>query len=275
VERLRLSTLSRRPRRVPPGFAALGSRGAINGLAVGFGLAFLAYLATGQWLWLALLLVLASVGVDRVLRSHPAGQFRGVTATAIYLFVPVLFALGSALFFQEVARGWWNVLAATAAAAGFRAAVSNEYLTVDASPETYPAARAALSILSYLTAFALFTVVFISDLPLAPATLVVMLTALLLTVDNLREMEVETGTLFAYAAGVAAVLGELRLAMYFLPPGDLVAGGLLLIAFYPLTGLTQSYLGGQLDRRTIVEYAIVAGVGLAVIAVCWVVVRSA
>ena len=93
-------------------------------------------------------------------------------------------------------------------------------------------------------------------------------------VENLREMEVETGTLFAYAAGVAAVLGELRLAMYFLPPGDLIAGGLLLLAFFHLTGLTLAYLGGQLDRGTITEHAVFALIGLAIISVFWVWSRS-
>lgn len=274
VERLRFSTSRRHRRRGPPGFTALGARGAINVLAVAFGVVLLIYLWTGQRLVLALLLVLAGVGVDQVLRTHPAGHFRGVSATAIYLFVPVLYTIGAALLAQEVAHGLWNVAAAVVAAFFFWLAARGEYLAVEASPETYGVARTVLSIVSYLTAFALFTVVFTADLALAPATLVVMLTALLLTVDNLREMEVDTGTLFAYAAGVAAVLGELRLAMYFLPPGDLIAGGLLLIAFFQLTGLTQSYLSGHLDRRTIAEFAVFAIIGLAMITVFWVWRRS-
>jgi hypothetical protein len=67
----------------------------------------------------------------------------------------------------------------------------------------------------------------------------------------------------------------MRLAMYFLPPGDLVAGALLLLAFYELTGLTQSYLSGHLDRRTIIEYGSVGLVGVAVIATAWVLSHNA
>jgi hypothetical protein len=276
VERLRFSTVNHpRRRRGPPGLAALGGWGAINGLAVGFGVFLLTYLATGLNLWLFVLLGWSTLGMDRVLRGHPSGQFRGIAATAIYLFVPVLFTVGSAVFLREVSSGIWNLLAATLAAVLFALAAHAEYVTVDATPESYPPARTALSLVSYLTAFALYTTVFTSDLPLALATLVVMLTSLLLTVDILREMEMQTGTLFAYAAGVAAVVAELRLAMYYLPPGDLVAGALLLLTFYELTGLTQSYLSGHLNRRTVLEYTGFGLVCLAIITVTWVLSRSA
>jgi hypothetical protein len=275
VERLRFSTLHRPRRRGPPGFAALGTRGAINGLALLYGLILLVYLATEQRLVLVVLVAWAAAGVDRALRAHPAGQFRGIAATAVYLFVPVLFTLGAALFLAELSRGLWNVVAAAGASLLFALSAHAEYVTVEASPATYPPARTALSLVSYLTAFALYTVVFTSGLALAPATLIVMLTSLLLTVDILREMEVQTGTLFAYAAGVAAVVAELRLAMFYLPPGDLVAGALLLLSFYELTGLTQSYLSGHLDRRTILEYGGVGVVGVAVITLAWILSRSA
>lgn len=275
MERLRFSTLNRPRRRGPPGLAHLSTRGAINGLALLYGLILLVYLATEQWLALVLLVLWAGVGVDRALRAHPAGHFRGVAATAVYLFVPVLFTAGAALFLAEVLSGLWNVVGAVGTALFFALSAHAEYLTVEASPATYPPARTALSLVSYLTAFALYTVVFTSDLALAPATLIVMLSSLLLTVDILREMEVQTGTLFAYAAGVAAVVAEMRLAMYFLPPGDLVAGALLLLAFYELTGLTQSYLSGHLDRRTIIEYGSVGLVGVAVIATAWVLSHNA
>jgi hypothetical protein len=274
LERLRFSTLNRSRRRGPPGLTSLSTRGAINGLALLYGLILLAYLATEQRLVLVGLVLVAAVGVDRALRAHPAGQFKGLAATAVYLFVPVLFTLGAALFLRELSSGFWNVPAAAIAALFFALSAHAEYVTVEASPATYPPARTALSLVSYLTAFALYTVVFTADLVLAPATLIVMITSLLLTVDILREMEVQTGTLFAYAAGVAAVAGELRLAMYFLPPGDLVAGALLLLAFYELTGLTQSYLSGHLDRRTILEYGGVGLVGVAVITVAWVLSHS-
>jgi hypothetical protein len=261
MDRMRFS-LPRRRRRRSPFVDALGQRGAINALAGVFGLVLLLYLLSGWTVLLLLLLGLAGVGVDQLLRAHPRAEFQGPTATAIYLFVPVLYALGAALFLRDVAGGPWSLPAAVIAAAIFALAAQAEYLTVDAAPETYPTARFALSLVSYLTAFALFAVVFTAELVLPAAVAIVSVVALLLTVDILRELEVQTGTLFAYAAAVAAVTAEVRWATYYLGLGDLVAAALLLITFYELTGLVQSYLSGHLDRRTVLEYALVFVVGL-------------
>ena len=242
----------------------------INALAVPFFVALLAFLSFGQGLlqaiFLVALLLIAGVGVDQVLRAHPRGrqEFHGPAATAIYLFVPVLYALAAALFLREVSEGLWNIVLAVAASAVFALAAQSEYLTVEAAPESYPNARFALNLVSYLTAFALFTIVFTADLTLPAAVVLVLITTLLLTVDILRELDVDTRTLFAYAAAVAAVVAEARWALYYLALGDYLAGGLLLVTFYELTGLIQSYLSGHFDRRTIVEYA---GVGLAALVI--------
>jgi hypothetical protein len=272
LDRLRFSTAGRPRRRRPPRFVAiLGQRGFINALAIAFGLLLLGYLYWGSVYWAALLVLVAGFGVDQALRSHPQGDFRDLTSTAIYLFVPVLFALGSALFLREVSEGAWNLLSAAVAAGLFALAAQAEYLTIDVSPATYPGARFALSLVSYLTAFALFVIVFTSDLRLPVATLIVAVTALLLTVDILRELEVQTGTLFAYAAAVAAVVAEVRWVLYYLAPPDLLAGALVLLAFYLLTGLIQSYLSGHLDRRSVAEFGVVGVVGVAVISAAWLV----
>lgn len=279
MNRLRFATVHRPRRPKLPIIQALGQRGTINALAVAFGVALLAFLSFGQGLlqgiFLIVLLLLAGAGTDQVLRAHPRAEFEGPAATAIYLFVPVLYTVGVALFLDAVSHGLWNLPAAVLGAAGFGLAAHAEYLTVEAAPETYPIARFALSLVSYLTAFALFTVVFTSDLPLPAATLIVAVVSLLLTVDILRELEVQTLTLFAYAAAIAAVVAEVRWAIYYLALGDLLAGGLLLITFYLLTGLVQSYLSGHFDRHTMIEYGLVGIAGLVIITVGRILSRSA
>lgn len=267
MDRPRFSTAGRRRPRRPRLPAALGQRGLLNGLALFFGLLLFLYLSSGNRLVLLALVAAVAIGMDQALRTHPQADFRGVEATAIYLFVPVLFAIGAALFLRDTTGGVVvHLLAAAGAAVVFGLAARAEYVTVDASPETYPVARFALSLVSYLTAFALFTVVFTSSLPLPAATLIVAVTALLLTVDILRELEVQTGTLFAYAAAVAAVIAEARWALYYLGLPDLLSGALLLVAFYELTGLVQSYLSGHLDRRTMQEFGVIGVVGAAIVA---------
>ncbi len=266
MNRFRFSTVGRPRRRGLALITTVGQRTTINAVAVLFGLALLAYLATRQPLLLPLVLIIAAAGVDQTLRAHPRAEFRGVSSTTIYLFVPVLFALGAALFARDNVAGVWNLPAAAVAAVIYGLAAHAEYLTVDASPQTFPIARLSLSLVSYVTALLLFTVVFTSGLTLPAATLIVAVTSLLLTVDILRELEVQTTLLFAYAAAVAVVVAEVRWATYYLALGDLLAGGLMLVTFYVLTGLVQSYLGGYFDERTRREYAIVGVVGLVIVA---------
>jgi hypothetical protein len=213
-----------------------------------------------------LLLLCAGVGVDQILRAHPAGNFRGPAATAIYLFVPVLYTAAAALFLREQVTGAWSLPVSAVAAVFFTLAAHAEYITVEADPESYPQARFALNLVSYLAAFGLFTVVFTAGLPLAAATVIVAVTALLLTVDVLREMDVSLGALFAYAAAVAAILAELRCALYYLALDNALPGALLLVAFYVLTGVMQSYLSGHLDRRAVTEFCLIGAAGLLIVA---------
>ena len=238
----------------------------MNALAALFGLVLFAYLWLDTWYLLAALLVIAGVGVDQVLRMHPSTPFQGPLGTAIYLFVPVLFALGSALFLREIASGVWVLVLSVVAAGLFAACTHAEYLTVQAEAGTYAQARFALSVISYLTAFALFTVISTGGYALPAATLLVAVVVALLTVDLLRELDVRNAALFGYAGTVAVVLAEVRWAIYYLALGRLLAGGLLLIVFYVITGLVQSFLSGHLDRRTLGEFAVVGTVGSLIIA---------
>src|SRR3712207_8447769 len=58
-----------------------------------------------------------------------------------------------------------------------------------------------------------------------------------LTVDILRELEADTGTLWAQAGAGAGGMAETRLALYFLSIGDVLAAAFMLLVFYPATGL--------------------------------------
>src|ERR1700694_2444826 len=69
---------------------------------------------TRPWLLLAVV-ALVGLGSDGILRNNPKAQLRGVADTAPFLFVPVLLALASGLFLEEVVKGYWAVPAAAGA----------------------------------------------------------------------------------------------------------------------------------------------------------------
>lgn len=265
-ERFRFSLQRRRRRRSLAGRVPLSPQMLIHGLAALWGLVLLVYLWRGTPLLVPVLAALAAGTTDQALRLHPAARFRGLTDTLLYLFVPILYAAGAAMFLRAVSHGLWNVPAATLAAVLLSLAINAEYVAVDATPDTYPNARFILTLIGYLTAFAIFTVVSTSDLPLPMATLIVAITALLLGLDILRELDVHMSTVLAYAGATAVVIAEVRWAVYYLGLPDLLAGGLLLVTFYELTGLVQSYLSGHFDRGTVREFAAVGVLSLLIIA---------
>jgi hypothetical protein len=225
------------------------------------------YLFVPNAIVFALLIALAAGGVDRLLRLHPQARFHGAAATLLYLFVPCLFAAGAALFLEQRSDGFANVLWAVVGALVFGLTANLEYLTIDPDSEAYELARLGLLLVVYLVAFWVFAVAFTSGLPLLVGVLVVAGTAFLLTVDILRELETETAALLWQAGAMAFVMAEVRVAVSFLPLGELLAGAFLLITFYVATGLLQNLITGRLDRRGYLQYGTVATVGLAFVLV--------
>ena len=231
-----------------------------------FAVLLLLYLLVGGNPWpLAPLVLLAAVGTDRVLRLHPQARFHGPAATALYLPVPVLFALGAALALGEVASGLWIAPAVVGAALVFAIALNAEYLTVDPNADTYEGARFLLLIVIYVTALTMFWAVLNIALPLLIGVALVGGTAGLLTLDSLRELEEETSDLLFQAGAVGLVMGQTRLALHYLPLEATTAAAFMLIAFYVATGLIQNRVSGRLDRQTLRQYGIVAGVGLLIV----------
>lgn len=244
-------------RRSLPSFdriAPLSPFSATLALVAGFAVILAIYAATGFAPFLLLLVAVAVVGADRVVRLHPQARFHGASATLLYLFVPGLFALGAGLALREVDGAVWRFILWAAFSLCLLVAVRTEYLTVDPEADAYELARILLLLAVYLTAFLLFIVVFTAELPVLVGMALVGATAFLLTVDILRELEADTTTLWLEAGAIGIVVAETRLALYFLSIADVLAAAFLLLVFYPATGLIQNQIGGRLDRGTWLTY---------------------
>lgn len=234
-------------------------------LSAGFGVLLLAYLHWQQPLLLLLVVIVATVGADRVLRLHPDSRFHGAGATTLYLFVPALFALGAALLAAAAASGFWIMPAAMLAAILFGLTVRVEYLTVDQGSDAYELARTVLLVMIYVVAFCIFTVAFVSDLSMPVAMALTAAVSFLLTLDILRELEVETSSLVINAAAGALVMAECRLTLYYLSLPDLYGSAFLFIIFYALTGLMQNGVSGRVDRKTMLTYGGFAAFAFAIV----------
>ena len=234
---------------------------AVYGLGVGM---FLAVEPTRPWI-LLLTTALVALGTDGIIRSYPSGVFRDVADTAPYLLLPVLLALGAGLFFEDTATGYWVWPAAASAAVLMAVALYGQYVSVNPLAPAYPLARFMLTVITYLTAFAFYAVVYSYGIGLLSAAAVVGLVSVLLANDILREAETNPWRTLIYAAAIGLVVAEARWSLHFLSLEGFLAGVFLLLAFYVSTGLIHHTLIGNLTRPILAEFGGVALTGLLVV----------
>ena len=116
-----------------------------------------------------------------------------------------------------------------------------------------------LSLLTYLAAFGLFTLVYqIKERSLISATTTAFVAAVLSLV-LLRGAGASRQRTVLYAALIGASLGEVTWALNYWVVRELVGGAVLLLIYYVLVGLIEIVLRGELSRRLLAEYL---GVGI-------------
>lgn len=233
----------------------------VYGLGLGM---FLAVEPTRPWI-LLVVAVLVALGTDGIIRSYPSSVFRDVADTAPYLLLPVLLALAAGLFFEDTASGYWVWPAALASAVLMAVTLYGQYVSVNPLAPAYPLARFMLTVVTYLTAFAFYAVVYSFGIALLPAAAVVGLVSVLLANDILREAETNPWRTLIYAAAIGLVVAEARWSLHFLPLEGFLAGVFLLLAFYVATGLIHHTLIGNLTRSILAEFGGVTLVGLLVV----------
>jgi hypothetical protein len=235
-------------------------------LAAVYGIGLALYLAvepTQPWILLAMV-ALIGLGTDGILRTHPRVELRGLADTAPFLFIPVLFALASGLFLEEVVDGYQTAPAVIGASILFAGALYGEYASVSHGP-SFAFGRFALHVLTYVAAFGFYAVVFEFDVDLLPAAFATGLFSMLLAIELFREAEADAYRALVFAGVIGLVVAEARWALYFIPLEDFLSAIVLLLVFYQSTGLVQHHLTGDLDRRIAGEFTLVTAAGIAIV----------
>lgn len=253
----------------PPAPAAAGAprTGRIPLLAIVFtiGLAlFITIDPPRPWI-LLVVTALVALGADGILRSHPHGDFHTIADTSPHLFVPVLFSLSAGLFLEDVVLGYWAAPAVIGAGALMGAALYAEHVSVEPDSESYAAARFVLNVVTYLTAFGFYAVVYGFDVDLLPAAFAVGLVSMLLSVEVFREAEADPIRALVFAAVIGVIVAEARWVLYFIPLDGFLAGVFLLLVFYLTTGVISHYLTDHLEHSVLLEFALVTAAGLAIV----------
>jgi len=199
----------------------------------------------------------AALSVGGLVRGRPRWGAGGFGGTGVSLGWPLLGVLAVGSSADEALTGCVGPAAAAIGGLIVGAAAFAEYHTADVGSPAYGAMRLFLAVLTYLTAFALFTVVFAQGVDVPLASLIVGAVAAALAVELLRESQLLGTASFFAGLAVGITLGELRAVLYFFPLDALLAGALLIIGFYLATGIVHHLLDHDLTPINLAEYLLV------------------
>jgi hypothetical protein len=217
------------------------------------------------WLMAALLASLACTGTDSLVCSHPLVHRGEIRYTFTFWALPGLSVVAATLLLPLVPnRSYWLGGLALTALLLLLIAVA-QYHTVDPTDPGYRLARLALNLSVYLVAFGLFTLIYGSKARSLLSATTMAAVGSLLALELLRGVHPNLRLTGLYALITGLALGEVTWALNYWTAGRLTGGLLLLLIFYLVTGLSREGLLRRLNRRALVEFALVALVGLGLI----------
>ena len=193
------------------------------------------------------------------------------------IIVPSLLAAGFVVFLQLFESGSLQGVIVLAAGCAFAGVLWAQVFGRDASSKYFAAAQSALNIISHLTAFLLFSVIYgLKVRAIVSASAVAVVTALLLFELLSRDaswhqamklpVEGRRTTLGLLALAGGAVAGQLTWGLnYWAALPTLIGGAFLLLVFYVIHGIAVHYVDHKLTRQVFVEFGTVGAIGMAVI----------
>jgi hypothetical protein len=223
------------------------------------------FVLTGTWIAILALGLLAALGTDGVLRTHPLGRLRGPYAAASQVLLPTAFAVAAALFFRWVSTGYWGVAGTLLSGLLFAVVVYASYFSLDAQIVDGGLGRSVLIGAAYTGFFALIAVYYAFDLSLPAAALVAGVAGAVFSVEVFREAELDPADLLIVSLASGYLIAQVRWASGFVRLEGVLAALLLLLVFYIGTGLLLARTLRRLDQRVAVEFAVVGVAGLAVV----------
>jgi len=214
-----------------------------------------------NWLAAAILVGMACVGTASIMRLHPLSQ-RGSFASWI---LPGLATLLATILLPQAPNTIYTLGGLAVMAIILPLIITAEYRTVDTSAPGYKAVRLSLDLIAYLIALVLFALIHGSQAPGLLMAAAALAGSSLLTLDLLCGVQQDIRRTGLYALIVGLVMGEIVWALSYSKMNSLTAGIFLLLVFYLITGLARQGLLKLLNRRILIEFAVVALIGLALL----------
>jgi len=220
-------------------------------------------LSTSWWM-LVFVVALVVAGAQALYLAHPRG--RRLLDSLPYLIMPALTALAVGLVLDQVEQVqlWIPLMLSGVVVLGLVSWV--EYGALDATGRRARERLLSTSLI-YALVWGLSILICVAQLRSLLAGPAAAAVAFLLSFRLLWETGQALRRLLVYAGAAGLAIGQLTWVLNYWQLQPLVAGLLLLVAFYLLTGLAQAALWGQLDRRALIEHGVMALMAGAAVAI--------
>jgi hypothetical protein len=215
---------------------------------------------------MAMLLVgITCAGTDAIVRSHPRAQRIEARHSFVTWTLPALTVLLATVLLPQAPTRLYRLVGYVLTGLILILVISAEYYTVDPTDRLYLASRLSLNAWAYLLALVIFVLIYSAKARSLVSATGVTIVSTLLALEFLRSAGRGFGRTGLYALIAGLTTGEIIWAMNYWRVGGLTGGLILLLSFYTATGLANQQLQGRLTRRVLIEYAVVALVGLVVL----------
>jgi hypothetical protein len=200
---------------------------------------------------------LTCAGIDVLMRAHPLVRRGEVTRTFPYWIIPAFTVIVAAQVLSYVAdaRGWVAGLALTGGLLWATAAA--EYATIDPEGPGAGRARLFLTAWAYVLAVLLFGLIWNTRARSSISATLTFVAAAGLAFDLLWATRAPLGRVGLLSLAVGLVLAQSNWAVNYWRSDVFTAALSQLLGFYALVGLAGQYLIDRLNRRVMIEFAVV------------------
>jgi hypothetical protein len=204
-------------------------------------------------------------GTDAIVRSHPTARRIEARYSFVTWALPGLTTLLATVLLPQAPTQLYRLVGFVATGLILVLVISAEYYTVDPTDQPYLPARLSLNAWAYLLALVVFVLIYSAKARSLLSATGVTLVSTLLALEFLRSAGRGFGRTALYAAIAGLCTGEIIWAMNYWRISGITGGLILLLGFYVFTGLANQQLQARLTRRVLIEYAVVALVGLIIL----------
>lgn len=210
-------------------------------------------------------LTVGLVGLTYILSAWGLREDLGGIEWLTLFILPTMYALAVPLFYFLLPVRWLTRLpTAILFALGMYAILLVENIYNVAAVRAIQLLRAAHSVgllLTLLTTFLLFAIIFSLHLPSYWNLLLVFVVSFPLSLQSLWAMKLEpkiSQEIFLYSFVISFILGQLSFVFSFWPIQTIIEALFLTTVFYTLAGMVQQHLVERLFRRSIIEFIAVS-----------------